>query len=57
MKLRCAMREKGKGNMHPLVGVIMGFVSDWETMQHAVETLERLPLAAPTRVYLDKTSL
>lgn len=43
--------------MHPLVGVIMGFVSDWETMQHAVETLERLPLAAPTRVYLDKTSL
>lgn len=26
----------------PLVGVIMGSVSDWETMRHAVEYLERL---------------
>jgi 5-(carboxyamino)imidazole ribonucleotide mutase len=26
----------------PLVGVIMGSRSDWETMGHAVETLERL---------------
>ena len=26
---------------HPLVAVIMGSSSDWETMQHAVETLER----------------
>jgi len=24
----------------PLVGVIMGSKSDWETMRHAVETLE-----------------
>ena len=24
----------------PLVGIIMGSVSDWETMRHAVETLE-----------------
>lgn len=27
---------------HPLVGVIMGSRSDWETMRHAVETLESL---------------
>ncbi len=26
----------------PLIGVIMGSVSDWETMRHAVEYLERL---------------
>jgi 5-(carboxyamino)imidazole ribonucleotide mutase len=26
----------------PLVGVIMGSTSDWETMRHAAETLERL---------------
>ena len=26
----------------PLVGVIMGSKSDWETMAHAVETLETL---------------
>ncbi|MDT7971992.1 MAG: 5-(carboxyamino)imidazole ribonucleotide mutase, partial [Armatimonadota bacterium] len=26
----------------PLVGVIMGSVSDWETMKHAAETLRQL---------------
>jgi 5-(carboxyamino)imidazole ribonucleotide mutase len=36
--------------MDPLVGVIMGSKSDWETMQHAVETLERLGVAHETRV-------
>src|SRR5215510_5722288 len=29
----------------PLVGVIMGSSSDWETMRHAVETLERFQVA------------
>jgi 5-(carboxyamino)imidazole ribonucleotide mutase len=29
----------------PLVGVIMGSTSDWETMRHAVETLERFGVA------------
>ena len=29
-------------NPAPLVGVIMGSNSDWETMRHAAETLERL---------------
>ena len=27
--------------MQPLVGIIMGSKSDWETMRHAGETLER----------------
>ncbi len=28
--------------MKPLVGIVMGSSSDWETMHHAAETLERL---------------
>jgi 5-(carboxyamino)imidazole ribonucleotide mutase len=28
--------------MQPLVGIIMGSVSDWETMRHAADTLEQL---------------
>jgi 5-(carboxyamino)imidazole ribonucleotide mutase len=34
----------------PQVGVIMGSSSDWETMRHAVETLEGLGIPAETRV-------
>ena len=34
----------------PLVGVIMGSQSDWETMKHAVETLERLDVPCESRV-------
>jgi 5-(carboxyamino)imidazole ribonucleotide mutase len=34
----------------PLVGVIMGSRSDWETMRHAVETLDRLGVPSETRV-------
>jgi 5-(carboxyamino)imidazole ribonucleotide mutase len=34
----------------PLVGVIMGSRSDWETMRHAAETLEALGIAYETRV-------
>ena len=34
----------------PLVGVIMGSRSDWDTMRHAVETLERLDVPCETRV-------
>src|SRR6266540_364805 len=29
----------------PLVAVVMGSASDWETMQHAVEVLERFDIA------------
>ena len=34
----------------PLVGVIMGSRSDWETMRHAAETLESLGVRFETRV-------
>lgn len=34
----------------PLVGVIMGSRSDWETMSHAVETLEALKVPHEARV-------
>jgi 5-(carboxyamino)imidazole ribonucleotide mutase len=34
----------------PLVGVIMGSRSDWETMRHACETLEELGVPFETRV-------
>jgi 5-(carboxyamino)imidazole ribonucleotide mutase len=34
----------------PLVGVIMGSRSDWETMRHAADTLEELGVPIETRV-------
>jgi 5-(carboxyamino)imidazole ribonucleotide mutase len=34
----------------PLVGVIMGSKSDWETMSHTVETLKQLGVPYETRV-------
>ena len=36
--------------MKPLVGIIMGSQSDWETMQHADQTLTDLGVAHETRV-------
>jgi 5-(carboxyamino)imidazole ribonucleotide mutase len=36
--------------MKPLVGVIMGSVSDWATMAHTTETLEALGIAFEVRV-------
>ncbi len=34
----------------PLVGVIMGSQSDWQTMSHASETLDKLGIAHETKV-------
>jgi 5-(carboxyamino)imidazole ribonucleotide mutase len=34
----------------PLVGIIMGSSSDWETMRHAADTLRELGIAHETRV-------
>ncbi|GGC35436.1 N5-carboxyaminoimidazole ribonucleotide mutase [Siccirubricoccus deserti] len=34
----------------PVVGIIMGSRSDWETMRHAAETLEKLGVPHETRV-------
>jgi 5-(carboxyamino)imidazole ribonucleotide mutase len=36
--------------MKPLVGIIMGSKSDWETLQSAADTLSRLGVAFETRV-------
>jgi 5-(carboxyamino)imidazole ribonucleotide mutase len=36
--------------MQPLVGVIMGSQSDWETLRYATETLEKLGVPFETRV-------
>ena len=35
---------------HPLVGIIMGSASDWETMRHAAETLDTLGVPHETKV-------
>lgn len=36
--------------MQPLVGLIMGSVSDWETLQHAAQTLDRLSIPHEVQV-------
>jgi len=36
--------------MKPLVGIIMGSSSDWETLRHAAETLEKLGVPHEVRV-------
>lgn len=36
--------------MQPLVGVIMGSKSDWETMQHCVEILEKLKIPYESKI-------
>ena len=41
------MSESGKNS---LVGIIMGSQSDWETMQHAHETLHQLEISHETRI-------
>ncbi len=34
----------------PLVGIVMGSRSDWETMKHAADTLQELDVAFETRI-------
>jgi 5-(carboxyamino)imidazole ribonucleotide mutase len=36
--------------MRPLIGIIMGSRSDWETMRHAAEMLERFGVAHETKI-------
>ena len=38
------------GSDSPLVGIVMGSRSDWETMRHAAETLDRLAIPHETRI-------
>lgn len=41
-KTRRSASRAARADAHPLVGVIMGSKSDWETMRHASETLDSL---------------
>ncbi|MGE9290310.1 MAG: 5-(carboxyamino)imidazole ribonucleotide mutase [Puniceicoccales bacterium] len=41
---------KADENQSPLVGIIMGSQSDWETMEHAAKTLEELNVPYEARV-------
>jgi 5-(carboxyamino)imidazole ribonucleotide mutase len=43
-------RREAHLSVRPLVGVIMGSSSDWETMEHAVKTLKSLGVAHETRI-------
>ena len=42
--------SKPKSRVRPLVGVIMGSRSDWETMRHAADLLAELGIAHETRI-------
>src|SRR5207247_7593176 len=51
MRKAASQRSRHKENSaHPLVGVIMGSKSDWETMAHTAETLEKLDIPFEVRV-------
>lgn len=45
-----ARKGAAGGRSRPLVGVIMGSQSDWETMRHAAETLAALGVPHETRI-------
>jgi 5-(carboxyamino)imidazole ribonucleotide mutase len=56
-KISKAQKRAKKGShggahpsLHPLVGIIMGSSSDWETMEHAANTLKDLGVPCETRV-------
>lgn len=44
------IRKNKNIEVHPLVGIIMGSTSDWETMEHASKTLTDLGVPHETRV-------
>jgi 5-(carboxyamino)imidazole ribonucleotide mutase len=43
-------KSAGKKTREPLVGIIMGSTSDWETMEHAANTLKAIGVVHETRV-------
>ena len=49
-KLVCLMALRTAKTPRPLVGVIMGSTSDWETMEHAANTLKALGVPYETRI-------
>src|SRR5437660_12023400 len=51
MRKAASQKSRHKDNSaHPLVGVIMGSKSDWETMAHTAETFEKLDIPFEVRV-------
>lgn len=44
------MEQTSESSRQPLVGIIMGSSSDWETMEHAAKMLEELDVPHETRV-------
>src|SRR5438445_6287205 len=40
----------GKKTTSPVVGIVMGSRSDWETLEHAAQTLEKFGIAHEVRV-------
>src|SRR5919107_1833543 len=42
--------SEARSDMQPLVGLIMGSKSDWETMSHASQTLETLEVPFEVRI-------
>jgi 5-(carboxyamino)imidazole ribonucleotide mutase len=42
--------KQGMSDTQPAVGIIMGSQSDWDTMRHAAETLERLGVPHERRI-------
>jgi 5-(carboxyamino)imidazole ribonucleotide mutase len=44
------MHKPETAKMQPLVGIIMGSTSDWETMKHTTEALDALGIAYETEV-------
>ena len=44
-------RKTIKKIKHPLVGIVMGSQSDWETMRHAAETLKKLGIPNEVAVH------
>src|SRR5580700_10868012 len=49
-ELTSRVNRNSRKNSQPLVGIIMGSSSDWETMEHAVATLKELGVPHETRV-------
>jgi 5-(carboxyamino)imidazole ribonucleotide mutase len=49
-ELTSRVKRNSRKNSQPLVGIIMGSSSDWETMEHAVTTLQELGVPYETRV-------
>ena len=43
-------RKPRRGQRGPLIGIIMGSQSDWETMRHTVETLDALGVPHETKI-------